>query len=111
MSTINVVPGSVVLLVDGHGCHRLHLVDEWDVVTTDAFRLGGDVWRSLEFNADVDATIAYGLPVTAVRAARHRSAEFAVLPPVLAGGLALAAQTVAVVIRGCAGGDTAHRDH
>jgi hypothetical protein len=62
-NTINIVPGSVVLLVDGHGCHRLHLVDEWDVVTADAFRLGGDVWQSLTFNADADATVAYGLPV------------------------------------------------
>lgn len=58
-----ITTGSVVLLIDARGCHQLHLVDEWDVVTADTFRLGGEIWQTLAFTADVEATATYGLPV------------------------------------------------
>lgn len=58
--------GTVVLLIDGHGCHCLHRIDEWDDVSADSLRLGAETWHALLFVMDTKAQ--HWCPVLRARA-------------------------------------------
>lgn len=54
--------GIEVLLVDGRGCHREHVITDKDHWIEDGFTLAGECWRTLRFRV-IDRRDASGRPV------------------------------------------------
>jgi hypothetical protein len=54
---VELLIGDRVLLVDGRGCHRVHVVAEGDKVVDGAFQLAAQTWRELLFHYGAERDI------------------------------------------------------
>jgi hypothetical protein len=65
---MTLTPGTLVLLVDGRGCHREHRLTVKDAITPERVTIAGQIWRTMPFTVTARSTLA-GLPVLRARKA------------------------------------------